>query len=952
MEDTRITIPAGDLSEELGALEKQPGVKLFYDMKDVGGVHTRGVKRAGSPRAAVEGLLKGTLLSLHISASGEFFIVAKTSVDTRPKRIQGAPADMPATKDPEQIVVTAFQIKGDPALGVAQVNGVRDDMLSAGATNTADIFRALTQTFGGGPNQDTYIGAEAQSNTGEGVGINLRGLGARETLVLVNGRRVAPSGSDAEFTDILNLPDTAIATLKMTPYDETAQYGADAVSGVVDFELRKDFDGMSTNVWGGSGTRGDLKEYLLSQMTGKTWTSGNALVLFEMYRRGDLPAADRSYAVSNLTPYGGGNFDSLLSNPGNIIAETPTGVQTWAIPRGQNGRNLTASELVAGTLNLGNEYDGAQIIPSQERWSLYTTGQQHLDDRLDVFFDFRAGRRVANESSGGVGQSLEVPNSNPFFVRPPGSTGEVFVDYNFQKDLGLQTAHVGVDTLNATLGWSFQASQDWTWQAYESYSRVRELRVESNQVNSTALHAALADPDASTAFDPFGDGSYTNAVTLQAIRSSYQALVDSKLEVLDGRVDGSLPWLEGVPVRLAVGVDFRRQFFETRESSISFGYSGGLGSQRTVLSGFSECTLPLVSPTSDVPWMHALEVSLGGRYESYSDTQSSLTPKLGLTWSPLTQLKLRETFARSARPPTLADLDESRNEVALYDLPDAAAPGGFARALVLFGGNSRAKEEYARSSRLGVDYTSTATIGLSVSATFFATTIYNQLQSTAATTTMLADPYYSPLVTRNPTAAQIASICGHVLFTQGTTAGCEASPAMAIIDLRIRNLGTTMTSGVDFRAAYQRDTDLGDVEFALNGTWIREFAESQVSGEPLISWLNTQNEPVNLRMRPEAGWKLAGFQAVAAVNFTNRYWDVSSTPVRPVGTWTTMDLKLSYEVRGENSWLQGLTIQLDAQNVFNVNPPFLNNRVTDIGYDQENAAPYGRMVVVKGSWRW
>lgn len=958
--DASITIPAGALAEALRLLSEQQGIKVFYDMKDVGSVHTRGVKRAKTVQAAIDHLLKGTALSMTTDSKGAFFIVAKASVEARhgrgsgPRRIQASQPNPLPEEEPEQIVVSAFQSKDDPTLGVPRVNGVRDDMLSAGAANTTDIFRVLTQIFGGGPNQDTFIGAEAQSNTGEGVGVNLRGLGARETLVLVNGRRVAPSGADGEFTDVLNFPDTAVKTLEMTPYDETAQYGADAVSGVVNFELRKDFDGTSTNVWGGTGTRGDLKESLVSQTMGKVWSSGNGLVSFEFYRRGDLPAADRSYAVSDLAPFGGGDFDSLQSNPGNLIVGTPYGVQTWAIPKGQNGRNLTASDLIPGALNQGNEYAGAQIIPSQERWSLYATGQQHLDDASDVFVDLLVGHRVANESLGGVGYDLLVPGSNPFYVNPTGSFDPVVVGYNFLRDFGPQTAHVDVDTLNATYGWDFQAGQHWTVHGYESYSRERELRIQSNQVNLNALNMALADPSTVTAFDPFGDGSYTNPVTLNAIRSSYQLGVDSELGVLDVRADGSLPWRDDAAAKLAIGADLRRQFFETRDTSVSFAYSSDMASHRTVASGFGECTLPLVSPRNDIPGVITLDASLGERYEYYSDTQSSVTPKFGLTWSPLSQWKFRGTWARSARPPTLADLDESRNEVALVSLPDRAMAGGLAPTLLLDGGNAAAKEEYAKSWRLGVDFTSAAVSGLSASATYFATTITNQLQSTTATATLLTDPYYSAIVTRNPTAAEVSSVCSHALYTQGTTTSCAVSTVAAIVDLRIRNLATTVTSGVDFRAAYRHDTDLGEVEFVLNGTWILTFAERQIPGEPLTSLLNTQNHPVDLRLRPEAGWKLAGVHAVTAVNFTDRYWDAGSTPMRRVGAWTTVDLELSYEVPApsEDSWLHGLTLRIDAQNVFNVNPPFLNNQVVDIGYDQENATPYGRVAVLKVSWRW
>ena len=221
-----------------------------------------------------------------------------------PRRSSASPAPISATKLP---------------VGQEIISASRDDIEATGAATPADFLSTLPQTFGGGPNQDTYIGQEAQTNSGLGVGENLRGLGARATLVLIDGRRVAPSGTEGEFVDIENIPLSAIERIDILPDSASATYGADAVGGVVNFILRNKFDGAETIARGGSGTRGDLQEYLFSQTLGKTWDGGSGLVSFEFYDRGALPAADRAYAVSDLRPFGGGNFDTNLTNPGNII---------------------------------------------------------------------------------------------------------------------------------------------------------------------------------------------------------------------------------------------------------------------------------------------------------------------------------------------------------------------------------------------------------------------------------------------------------------------------------------------------------------------------------------------------------------------------------------------------------------------------------------------------------
>jgi outer membrane receptor protein involved in Fe transport len=138
----------------------------------------------------------------------------------------------------------------------------------------------------------------------------------------------------------------------------------------------------------------------------------------------------------------------------------------------------------------------------------------------------------------------------------------------------------------------------------------------------------------------------------------------------------------------------------------------------------------------------------------------------------------------------------------------------------------------------------------------------------------------------------------------------------------------------------------------LNGTWLAHFQQAELPDSPLISLLDTQNEPVNLRMRGSASWEFAGFGASLATNFTNAYWDTGSTPERRIDSWTTVDVQLRYDFADKWGWLQGTRVELNARNVFNVDPPFLNNQITYIGYDQENANPYGRQLSLELRKTW
>ena len=271
-----------------------------------------------------------------------------------------------------------------------------------------------------------------QTNSGLGSGINLRGLGARATLVLINGKRLAPSGSEAAFADIENIPLSAVERIDILPDSASALYGADAVGGVVNFVMRDNFTGAESLARGGSGTRNTQEEYQLAQTLGSRWDSGNGML--SLSSTGAMPCRPRRrrYATSNLVPLGGSNFDTFLSNPGNIVF----GNQTYAIPRGQNGTALTAGDLVPGTQNLSDVYADADLLPSQRRWSLYGSGKQSLTDNISLFGNAMVSQRDARQQLGGFEARITVPNSNPFYVNPTGGTDPVTVDYNFLDDIG------------------------------------------------------------------------------------------------------------------------------------------------------------------------------------------------------------------------------------------------------------------------------------------------------------------------------------------------------------------------------------------------------------------------------------------------------------------------------------------------------------------------------------
>jgi outer membrane receptor protein involved in Fe transport len=204
---------------------------------------------------------------------------------------------------------------------------------------------------------------------GAGTAINLRGLGSDATLTLVNGRRIAPSAAGA-FVDVSQIPMAGVDRVEILPDGASALYGSDAIGGVVNFVMRKHYEGAETSARYGAGD--GFEEYSASQVFGKDWGSGSLTLAYEHFYRGNLSGRDRDYYRSDLTRFGGNNFlpqdlndrQAFQAVPGTIVAD---GV-TYAIPRNQNGQGLTFAALgPAGSYNQQDPQLFQDILPEQKR---------------------------------------------------------------------------------------------------------------------------------------------------------------------------------------------------------------------------------------------------------------------------------------------------------------------------------------------------------------------------------------------------------------------------------------------------------------------------------------------------------------------------------------------------------------------------------------------------------
>lgn len=230
--------------------------------------------------------------------------LAQAETSSGPQARPTVESGLPSVMLLEEIVVTGTNIRNIENNTAPVTVLTREYINATGYSTVTKLLESLPQNFALA-NESTQPGVPGVSATREqGSSINLRGIGEGTTLVLLNGRRLAP-GYRSAAVDISALPLSAIERVEILPDGASALYGSDAVGGVVNFILRDDFEGAETRLR--AGMADGVDEYRGSQAVGNSWDSGNALFSVEYFKRDQLLAKDRDFVpagalVGSLIP--------------------------------------------------------------------------------------------------------------------------------------------------------------------------------------------------------------------------------------------------------------------------------------------------------------------------------------------------------------------------------------------------------------------------------------------------------------------------------------------------------------------------------------------------------------------------------------------------------------------------------------------------------------------------
>jgi len=954
-------IPSGDAQKTLQQFYAQSRIEMLYLTDMVRGTKTNPVTGNLDASTALAQMLKGTGLEYSFEEDYSF-----VSITPRVREPVGSAAPietvtastMSEVRDQTQLTRELFG--ADPKLDEVVVTGTlirgvldimsplefvtKREMRQTAYATVQDALQALPVNLGGGPSEDfSTVG-----NFAHGSAANLRGLGAGATLVLVDGMRQPYSGTEGDFVDLSNLPWTAVDRIEVLPDGASALYGSDAIAGVVNVIMRKDLDGAETQMRLGKAPGGG-DERLIGQLFGTRWDSGNLLLSYQFSERTSLDASARAYtATTDKRSLGGTDHRSTNSNPGNLI-DFATFLPLLAIPKGQDGTSLTPTDLVSSDLNLQNQYTGMQLLPDRRTHNVLLSGSQRIGERIELSSSVRfSNRRMARDYMA-ADRLLFVPATNPF--SPYKGVQPAIVSYSFYDDLGPREFSAVSQSISGNLTASATLSDSWKLRLTGLYGRERMHFRSFNEVNSEALDNALADSDPTTAFNPFGDGSYTNPTTIESIRDVQRVYARSSLDSTSLVADGTVFELPTGPAKLAAGMEWRREEFArgalTRRSF-----------DRTVASTYAEIAVPLVGQADNARAVPRLELSLAGRFENYSDFGSTTNPRIGLRWAPSNSLKLRTSWGTSFKAPKLVDVyDLANNAAAIVSLRDPQAESGTALVLAMQGSNPDVKQETASTWTAGFDLAPEAFEGFNLSVTYYSINYDNRILTPAANSPadiLLQESQWSTAIKRNPRQAEIDIACSSSPLFELTLSQCESTRVDAIVDFRVRNMASTRVRGIDLKLDKSVHTAFGRFDLGLNGGYVLSFRQAASSTSQPTNVIDTVGNPLAFRTRGVAQWyqrdsELSGFNAAVTVDRFGGYENPNGAVAMGVAPFTTLDLRLGYRMPSSVGVLDGIEFGLNATNMLNASPPFVDN---EAGYDAVNADPYGRVVsfTVQKTW--
>ena len=895
----------------------------------------------------------------------------------------------------DAVVVTGSNIKGvDLAKSQPVVVITAQDIKESGAISVTDLISKISETGGGTGNFSTTSSGARQADSPAGsAGISLRGLGTASTLTLINGRRIASASfanGSQNFIDVNMIPLSAVDRVEILTTGASAIYGADAVAGVVNFILRKDFDGglVSLSTGESEASSNDARNNA-NLVWGTSSDKGRALVVVDLYQKAALYDRDRRSTANSPRPSAQGTYASFnnanFSRLDIVEASCPDALRhdDNPLPSGRDGEYCEFNR---------NAFTATD--PARKSIGVLGSFGYYISENLEFFSDVSFGRNTASASTEGAPWDATIsrthPNVSPAMLAELGisnpSTTNLYAYGRFNE---LRTVEVTTNAWRA-LGGLKGTLGGWDWESAISFSQSKSnqaalagiynrARFEAALIGtlcndgtiSTNASTACAPGTTRTFYNPFNGGTNNSPELLALLNEDVNRKGQSKLYSWDAKFNGAFGKIGDRDLQWAYGVELRREDITDAPSSLATaGANGvvpvlGFGStaadaSRTSYAVFAETLLPLTE---------TLELRMAGRYDHYSDFGGDFNPAASFRWQPNDSFLIRGGWNSSFRAPSLAQVGAGTT-LSSGRLPCAV---GSEFNTTLCGnrttdqsfnseiyGNPDLKPETAEAWYLGSVFNAGDN-------TTFSLDYWNfnnknlvdvdplDLFRRAANDSSLL---YGNLTDANPNNNVLPSGVIGILTRNGTF-----NSRIRYVQLELINIGVQKTDGVDFSVTHDWDAgEAGRFRFYFDTTYTRSFERSEscdslrptprrgagacINGQRLADragqfrypeWLSTAG----------VRWRYKDFSTSLSAKYTSSYYDDDQRenvpPGRKIASSTIFDLNVGWTLSKEQY------LAFNVRNLFDREPPPALGSTAGVDFFNHNSM--GRFYTVSYEYR-
>ncbi len=596
------------------------------------------------------------------------------------------------------IVVTGSRISNPNLELSSPVGVVTSEELELRQTNTAEQFlREL-------PSAIPSVGSAVNNGNGGSSFVNLRGIGSQRNLVLLDGRRFVPADTTGRV-DLNSIPLAVIERTDVLTGGATTTYGADAISGVINFITKRDFAGVEVNLSEQITEQGDGNVFRADMTIGANFDDGRGNVVLSVGYQDQDPVfqGDRSFGEFNVSSFTGNAGGSSNAIPAVIVGPIPGGFGQIA-PDGQT--------VLSGVFDRPFNFNPFNLFQTPfERFNIFGSGRYEINENVELYSQAAFSKQTVNTiiaPGGSFFNNYDINLNNPTIpigianqfcaglgltaaactagintqfgpTLADGSVNPDFVQVNTQVrrrtiEAGTRQSAFTSTLFNIVVGARGAITDNISYDVSGTYGESERIQTQTGFARRSRLDDSLQALPNGTCISGNAGCAPINLFGLEGDLGSQEAIdyvfnlsqsviTKTSIATVNASITGDLGFgFSETPIQFAVGGEYR-SFDASRESDSASQTPGavvGAGGAAPDIFGnydvydaFGEVSIPVFEGES---FAESLTIDLGARYSDYSTAGTEFTWKAGGSWEVIPGLTFRGNYQVSSRAPNIGEL--------------------------------------------------------------------------------------------------------------------------------------------------------------------------------------------------------------------------------------------------------------------------------------------------------